>query len=142
MKRTASAQWSGGLKDGHGSLTTASHTLAGTNYSFQSRFDDGKGTNPEELLAAAHAGCFSMALAFMLESAGMKPSTIQTEATVTMEAGATGFSITQIHLRTNVRVPGADAAKVRATADAAKAGCPVSRALASVPMTMEAFIEI
>lgn len=142
MKHTGSAQWNGGLKDGNGSLTTGSHTLKETPYSFRSRFEDGKGTNPEELLGAAHAGCYSMALSYMLELAGIKPGSVATQATVNLEAGAGGFAITQIHLKTTIKAPGADKAKVLEIAEQAKAGCVISKALSAVPMTLEATVEV
>lgn len=142
MKHIGSAQWNGGLKDGNGSLTTESHTLKQTPYSFRSRFEDGKGTNPEELLGAAHAGCYSMALSYMLELAGIKPGSVATKASVTLEAGAGGFAITKIDLQTTVRAPGADRAKVLEIAQQAKSGCVISKALSAVPMTLEATIEV
>lgn len=142
MKRTASAQWNGGLKDGKGTISTQTKTLNSTAYSFQSRFENGTGTNPEELLAAAHAGCFSMALAFGLQNAGMTPESVQTNATVDLEQVGGGFSITKIHLSTLIKAPGKDAAKIKAAAEDAKKNCPVSKALASVPMTLETKVEV
>ena len=142
MKRTASAQWNGGLKDGKGTISTQTKTLNSTAYSFQSRFESGTGTNPEELLAAAHAGCFSMALAFGLQNAGMTPESVQTNATVDLEQVGGGFSITKIHLSTLIKAPGKDAAKIKAAAEDAKKNCPVSKALASVPMTLDAQVEV
>lgn len=142
MKRTGSAIWTGGLKDGKGAVSTQTKTLNGTPYSFQSRFESGSGTNPEELLAAAHAGCFSMALAFGLQTAGMTPQSVETTATVELEQVGGGFSITKIHLATLIKAPGKDAAAIKAAAEDAKKNCPVSKALASVPMTLEAKVEV
>lgn len=142
MKHNGSAKWNGGLKDGTGTLTTGSHTLKDTPYSFRSRFEDGKGTNPEELLGAAHAGCYSMALSYMLELAGIKPGSVATQAVVTLEAGAGGFAITQIHLTTSISAPGADKAKVLEIAQQAKSGCVISKALAAVPMTLDATVSV
>ncbi len=142
MKRAASAAWTGGLKDGKGSLTSGSKTLNSTPYSFNSRFENGSGTNPEELIAAAHAGCFTMAFAFALEQAGMNGVSVQTQATVTLDQVSGGFAITGIVLATTARVPGADAAKVKQIGEEAKKNCPISKALASVPITLEAKIEV
>lgn len=140
MKRKASAVWTGGLKDGRGTISTETGVLSETQYSFSARFENGVGTNPEELIGAAHAGCFSMALSGQLGAAGMTAERIKTTATVTLEKQDAGFTITGIHLDVTVKIPGADAQKFRTAADAAKAGCPVSRAL-SVPITMEARLE-
>lgn len=129
MQRKASAVWQGGLKDGKGSLTTGSQVLSATPYSFGTRFEGAPGTNPEELLAAAHAGCFSMALSMILGEAGIKPERIDTGATVTFEKLDTGFTITKVHLDVAVRAPGADRAKVEESAAKAKAGCPISKVL-------------
>ena len=129
MQRKASAVWQGGLKDGKGTLSTDSKVLSATPYSFGTRFEGAPGTNPEELLAAAHAGCFSMALSMMLGEAGIKPERIDTSATVTFEKLDTGFTITKVHLDVSVRAPGADGAKVDEAAAKAKAGCPVSKVL-------------
>src|ERR1700761_877422 len=111
MQRTGSAHWSGGLKDGKGTVSTQSGVLKQTQYSFSTRFEDGVGTNPEELIAAAHAGCFSMALSAQLESAGMKADSIDTTATVSLDKTDAGFSITAVHLDVKVKIPGADKAK-------------------------------
>lgn len=140
MKRNASAHWSGGLKDGKGSLTSPSGVLKNTPYSFHTRFEDQPGTNPEELIAAAHAGCFSMALSAQLGSAGMTAESIDTTATVTMEKTDAGFSITAVHLDLRARIPGADKAKFEEAAQSAKAGCPVSRVL-NAKITLEAKLE-
>jgi len=137
MQRKASAAWQGGLKDGKGSLTTDSGVLSATPYSFGTRFEGAPGTNPEELLAAAHAGCFSMALSMMLGEAGIRPEQIDTTAAVTLEKTEGGFSITKVHLDVNVRAPGADRAKFEAAAAKAKAGCPVSKLL-NAAITMNA----
>src|ERR1700742_5377847 len=107
MKRKASAQWNGGLKDGHGKISTDSGVLSETQYSFSTRFEDGKGTNPEELIAAAHAGCFTMALSAQLDSAGKKAESIQTEAVVTLDKTEAVFTITAVHLKVRAKVPGA-----------------------------------
>jgi osmotically inducible protein OsmC len=130
MQRKASAVWQGGLKDGKGTLTTESKALSGIPYSFGTRFEGVPGTNPEELLGAAHAGCFSMALSMMLGEAGIKPERIDTTATITFEKLDTGFTITRSHLDVAVKAPGADAATFAKLAEAAKVGCPISRLLA------------
>ena len=140
MERKASAVWKGGLKDGQGTLTTASGVLSETRYSFIDRFESGTGTNPEELVAAAHAGCFSMALSAELGNAGMKPESIRTTATLTFEKKEKGFTVTRIHLDTTARVPGADAAAFEKVANAAKAGCPISRLL-NTEITLSARLE-
>jgi lipoyl-dependent peroxiredoxin len=137
MQRKASAVWQGGIKDGKGTITTASGVLSASPYSFSTRFEGAPGTNPEELIAAAHAGCFSMALSLMLGEAGIKPERIDTEAAVSLEKTEDGFSITKVHLEVNVRAPGADPAKFQAAAAKAKTGCPVSRVLKAA-ITMNA----
>jgi len=137
MQRKASAVWQGGIKDGEGSITTASGVLSATPYSFSTRFEGAPGTNPEELIAAAHAGCFSMALSLMLGDAGIQPERIDTEAAVSLEKTEGGFSITKVHLEVNVRAPGADRAKFEDAAAKAKAGCPVSKVL-NAAITMNA----
>ena len=129
MNRTGMAVWSGGLKDGKGWLSTESKTLSKTPYSFSARFKDGEGTNPEELIAAAHAGCFTMDLSGRLGAAGMAPEEIHTVATVTMDKTDKGFSITRIHLDVNARIPGGDDYAFQTAAKQAKEGCPVSRLL-------------
>jgi lipoyl-dependent peroxiredoxin len=140
MKRKASAVWQGGLQDGKGSISTDSGVLKETQYSFSTRFENGIGTNPEELIAAAHAGCFSMALSAELGKAGIKPERIGTTATVTLDKDGGGFAITAVHLDVNVKIPGGDkAAFDKATADA-KAGCPVSKVL-NATITMDAKLE-
>jgi osmotically inducible protein OsmC len=127
MQRTGSAHWSGGLKDGKGTVSTASGVLKDTQYSFAARFENGAGTNPEELLAAAHAGCFTMALSAQLDGVGMKAESLDTKATVTLDKVEGGFGITSVHLELTAKIPGADKAKFDAAAAAAKAGCPVSK---------------
>jgi len=137
MKRTASAHWAGGLKDGKGSITTQSGVMKDTQYSFSTCFENGVGTNPEELIAAAHAGCFTMALSGQLGSAGMTPESIDTTATVTMEKTDAGPTIPAVHLDVTVKIPGADAQKFQQAAQNAEKGCPVSRVL-KAEITMEA----
>jgi lipoyl-dependent peroxiredoxin len=138
MQRTASAHWSGGLKDGKGTVTTQSGVLSQTQYSFSTRFENGIGTNPEELIAAAHAGCFSMALSGQLGNAGMTAESIDTKATLTLDKTAEGFSITAVHLDVKVKIPGADKAKFDEAARNAEKGCPVSRVLkADITMSAE-----
>ena len=137
MQRKAGAVWKGGLKDGKGTVTTASGVLTGTPYSFSTRFEEGKGTNPEELIAAAHAGCFSMALSAELGKANITPESISTEATLTMEKLEAGFTITKIHLDVSAKIPNADKAAFDKAAADAKAGCPVSRVL-KADITMNA----
>ena len=127
MKRTASAKWAGDLKSGAGAISTASGTLSRTPYSFQARFEEGKGTNPEELLAAAHAGCFTMALSLQLSQAGLTAESLETVCTVTLEQKDGGFAITESHLDLKANVPGASVDAFQAAAQAAKAGCPVSK---------------
>jgi osmotically inducible protein OsmC len=129
MQRTATAHWTGGLKDGKGTVSTQSGVLNQTQYSFSTRFENGAGTNPEELIAAAHAGCFSMALSGQLGEAGMRAESIDTKATLTMEETDAGFTITTVHLDVSVKIPGGDQAKFDQAAQNAKQGCPVSRVL-------------
>jgi osmotically inducible protein OsmC len=137
MKRTASARWQGGLKDGKGTISTESGVLSETQYSFSTRFEDGKGTNPEELIAAAHAGCFSMALSGQLGNAGLTADSIDTTAAVRLEKTDAGFTITKIHLDVTARVPGASPEQFQTAANNAKAGCPVSRLL-NAEITLDA----
>ena len=127
MDRKASAVWSGGLKDGKGALSTASGVLKDTQYSFSTRFENGVGTNPEELLAAAHAGCFTMALSGQLGKAGMTAQKLETAATVTLGKDGEGFSITKSHLDLVAHIAGADQAKFDEAVKAAETGCPVSK---------------
>lgn len=139
MLRKASAQWQGSAKEGAGTLSTQSATLKDTPYSFKARFADGKGTNPEELLAAAHAGCFTMALAFTLNNAGYAPESIDTEAALTMDPVDGRPTITAVHFTTRARVPGIDAAAFAQIASDAKANCVVSRALSpALVITLDA----
>jgi osmotically inducible protein OsmC len=140
MKRTGSAVWTGGLKDGKGTVSTQSGVLKESQYSFSTRFEDGIGTNPEELIAAAHAGCFSMALSGQLGAAGMTAESIRTTATVSLEKTDSGFSITAIHLDLNARIPGAEKTAFEKAAADAKAGCPVSRVL-NAKITLDAKLE-
>jgi lipoyl-dependent peroxiredoxin len=140
MKRNASAIWKGGLKDGKGTISTDSGVLSETQYSFSTRFEDGKGTNPEELIAAAHAGCFSMALSGQLAQAGLTPESIRTTASVSLEKTDAGFTITAVHLDVKAKVPGADKQAFEKAANNAKAGCPVSRVL-NAKITMNATLE-
>jgi osmotically inducible protein OsmC len=140
MKRKASAVWEGGLKDGKGKLWTASGVLSNTQYSFATRFESGVGTNPEELIAAAHAGCFSMALSGQLAKAGMTARSIQTEATLTLEKTDAGFTITAGHLDVTAAIPGAAPQAFATAANDAKAGCPVSRVL-NAKITLDARLE-
>ncbi len=140
MKRKASAVWKGGLKDGRGTISSDSGVLADTQYSFSTRFEHGKGTNPEELIAAAHAGCFSMALSGQLSSAGLEVESIRTTAVVTLEKTDAGFTITTVHLDVAASVPGADQQTFETAANNAKADCPVSRLL-NAEITMVAKLE-
>ncbi|MEO8378146.1 MAG: OsmC family protein [Acidobacteriota bacterium] len=140
MKRNASAQWNGGLKDGKGTISTGSGTLKEAQYSFGTRFENGVGTNPEELIAAAHAGCFSMALSGQLTTAGTPPASIHTTATVKMEKTDAGFTVTGIHLDVTAKVPGIDQAAFDTAAGNAKSGCPISRLL-NTTITMDAKLE-
>jgi lipoyl-dependent peroxiredoxin len=140
MNRKASAIWNGSLKEGKGSISTDSGVLQDTQYSFSTRFEDGKGTNPEELIAAAHAGCFSMALSGQLTTAGHPPDSIHTTANLTMEKTDAGFTVTKIHLDVTAKVPGIDEAGFTTAANNAKAGCPISRLL-NAEITMTATLE-
>jgi osmotically inducible protein OsmC len=140
LKRNASAEWQGDLKSGKGTISSASGVLDNTQYSFSTRFEEGKGTNPEELIAAAHAGCFSMALSAQLGERGLKADSIRTTATVTLEKTDKGFAVTSSHLDMKARVPGADQAKFDEAAKAAKEGCPISKLL-NATITMNAVLE-
>lgn len=133
MKRSASAAWRGNLKNGKGVISTQSGVLSETPYGFNTRFEDEAGTNPEELIAAAHAGCFSMALAALLEKEAMTAHSIQTMATVTLEKGEGGFAITAVHLDLMADIPGANPADFERIAGIAKQECPVSKLLAIKP---------
>lgn len=138
--RKAEATWEGGLQGGKGSFNGESGAISGS-YSFGSRFGDTGGTNPEELLAAAEAACFSMALSGGLQKAGFSPERVHTQAACSIEKQGEGFTITTMRLRTRVRVPGIDAAKFQEIANGTKSGCPVSRALAGVDIQLEAELE-
>jgi osmotically inducible protein OsmC len=127
MKRTANAVWQGDLKSGKGSISTQSTALNQTQYSFSTRFEDGVGTNPEELLAAAHAGCFTMALSAQLGGAGMTADKLETTCTISLDKVGDGFSITKSHLDLVAHIPGADQEKFDAAVKAAETGCPVSK---------------
>ncbi|MCZ2076775.1 MAG: OsmC family protein [Bryobacteraceae bacterium] len=140
MKRKASAVWEGGLKDGKGTISTDSGVLSDTQYSFGTRFEQGKGTNPEELIAAAHAGCFAMALSAQLDEAGLRAERLQVSATVSLEKLETGWSVTESHLDLTARIPGADQAAFDKAANNAKAGCPISKLL-KANITLDARME-
>ena len=129
MKKSASAHWSGGIKDGQGTISTETGVLREAAYGFKSRFEDGPGTNPEELIGAAHAGCYSMALALGLGKAGLTADSIDTKAVVTLDKDGDGFTISAVHLTCEAKVPGADRAGFERIAEATKQGCPVSKVL-------------
>src|SRR5438270_13447998 len=129
MNRKASAIWQGGLKDGRGTVSTESGVLHEAAYSFRTRFENEKGTNPEELVGAADAGGFSMAVSAQLSEAGLTPERIETSATVTLEKAGDGFAVTAVHLDVNAKIPGADDAKFQGAAKKAKEGCPISKLL-------------
>ena len=136
MKREASAVWTGSLKEGRGTISTSSGVLNDAQYSFGTRFENGQGTNPEELIAAAHAGCFSMALSGQLTTAGTPPDSVATTAAVTLEKTDAGFTVTRIHLDVTAKVPGATQEGFDTAANNAKTGCPISRLLnAEITMT-------
>lgn len=140
MERKANAVWKGGLKDGEGTLSTHSGVLHETNYSFGTRFEDAPGTNPEELVGAAHSGCFAMALAGILAEQNMKPERLEVAATVTLEKTDEGFSVTKSHLELKGRVQGADENSFREAAEKAEKTCPISRVL-NAEITMNATLE-
>jgi osmotically inducible protein OsmC len=140
MERRATAVWQGGLKDGKGTISTESKALSAIPYSFAMRFEGAPGTNPEELLGAAHAGCFTMALSGRLGEAGIQPERIETKATVTLEKLDTGFAVTRSHLDVVVRAPGADRAKFEQAAESAKVNCPLSKVLKAA-ISMDARLE-
>ena len=140
MQRKASAVWKGGLKDGKGTVSSASGVLSNTPYSFTTRFENAPGTNPEELIAAAHAACFSMALSAQLGGANLTPESINTAATLTMEKLDAGWTITAVHLDVIGRVPNTDQAAFQKAAENAKSGCPVSKVL-NAKITMSAKLE-
>ena len=140
MRRHASAIWQGDLKSGKGSISSESGALEARPYSFSTRFESERGTNPEELIAAAHAGCYSMALSHELAGAGLNPTSVETKATVTLVQVEGGFAISKVHLDVVAKVPGADQARFDEIAAAAKTGCPVSKVL-KAEITMAATLE-
>jgi len=140
MKRTAAAAWSGDLKNGKGTISTQSGVLSNTQYGFSSRFENGMGTNPEELIAAAHAGCFTMALSAQLGQAGLTADHLKTEAAVTLDKVGDGFAITAIHLDLVASIPGIDQQTFEKIANDAKQGCPVSKVL-NAPITLQAKLQ-
>ena len=140
MERTASAVWNGSLKEGKGTITTQSGLLSDAPYSFVTRFENGKGTNPEELIAAAHAGCFTMALSAQLGTMNFTPQSLRTSAKLTLEKLDAGWTISKIHLDVSARVPGISASAFESAAASAKANCPVSRLLRA-EITMDAHLE-
>lgn len=137
MKKTASAHWQGDLKQGKGTISTESGALKDNPYGFNTRFEDAPGTNPEELIGAAHAGCFSMAFSMLLGEEKFIPDSIDTKATVTLEKQSDGFAVTAVHLEMSARIPKIDQAKFKEIADKAKAGCPISKLL-NANITLEA----
>lgn len=137
MKKTASAHWQGDLKQGKGTISTESGALKDNPYGFNTRFEDAPGTNPEELIGAAHAGCFSMAFSMLLGEEKFIPDSIDTKATVTLEKQSDGFAVTAVHLEMSARIPKIDQAKFKEIADKAKAGCPISKLL-NAKITLEA----
>lgn len=140
MQRTASAVWTGALKEGKGTISTQSGILSDTPYSFATRFENGKGTNPEELIAAAHAGCFTMALSAQLGTMNFTPQSLRTKATLSLEKLDAGWTITKVHLDVAARVPGISAASFQSAAESAKSNCPVSKLL-KAEITMTASLE-
>ena len=140
IKRSGSAVWSGGLKDGVGSISTQSKAMDQVQYGFNTRFADGPGTNPEELIGAAHAGCFTMALSGVLAEAGLTAKNLSTTATVTLDKVEGGFAISAVHLKLVATIPGADQAKFDEAAQKAKANCPVSKLL-NAEITLDAKLE-
>lgn len=141
MESKASAQWTGSLKEGNGEVSTASGALAQAGYRFSARFEGAKGLNPEELLGAAHAACFSMAVSAELGKAGITPKAVKTNATVTLDKDGPGFAVTKSHLDVVVEAPGSDKKKVEAATEAAKAGCPLSKVI-KAQITMNARYEV
>jgi len=140
MERKASAVWKGGLKDGKGEFSVPSGVFSHLPYSFATRFENAQGTNPEELIAAAHASCFSMALSAQLGNAGITPESINTTANLTLEKLESGFAITKVHLDVHAKIPNGDEAAFQKAAEAAKAGCPVSKVL-KAQITMSAALD-
>lgn len=140
MIRKASAEWQGSLKEGRGTISGESGAISNLPYSFQTRFENEKGTNPEELIGAAHSGCFSMALSAELGKAGMTPESIRTTAAVTLDKVEAGFAVTAVHLDVVAKIPGADKAAFEKAANDAKTGCPISKLL-NAKITMNAKLE-
>lgn len=140
IKKTASAHWEGDLKKGKGTISTQSGALKENPYGFNTRFEDQPGTNPEELIGAAHAGCFSMAFSLMLGEENFTPDSIDTQATVTLEEQSDGFAVTAVHLAMTARIPGIDQAKFDEIANKAKAGCPISKLL-NAEITLDAKLQ-
>lgn len=140
MKRSAKAVWSGDLRSGNGTISTESGVLSDTPYSFKTRFEQGTGTNPEELIGAAHAGCFSMAMSVELQKLGLIAEKIETKADVTLEQKVGGFTITAVHLTLRAKVPGASQSDFEEAAEATKTGCPVSKLL-KADITLDAQLE-
>ena len=140
MKKTGSAEWKGGLKDGTGTISTQTGVLRNAPYGFKSRFEDGPGTNPEELIGAAHAACFSMAFSLILGNNNLKADYIRTSAAISLEKVGEGFAITASELTVNAKIPGTDAATFERLANEAKAGCPVSKVL-NAKITMSATLD-
>lgn len=138
MKRSATANWKGGLKRGKGTFSAASGTFSNIPYDFAQRFESGAGTSPEELIAAAHASCFSMALSAELEGVGLLPENIDSRATVTLEKVESGFAVTSSHLDVTVHVTNPDQEKFERAAEAARAGCPISKLIAAAKITLDA----
>lgn len=138
MKRSATANWKGGLKSGKGTFSAASGTFSNIPYDFAQRFESGAGTSPEELIAAAHASCFSMALSGQLEAAGLPPENVDTRATVTLEKVEGGFAVTASHLDVTVKLTTPDREKFDKAAEAARSGCPISKLLSSAKITLDA----
>jgi lipoyl-dependent peroxiredoxin len=141
MQRKASAQWSGGLKDGKGTVSAESGVLSSVPYSFSRRFENEKGTNPEELIAAAHASCFAMATSAQLDGVGIKAQSIDARATVTLDKVNDAFAVTTSALEMTIKAPGADRAKVQQAAENAKGGCPISKLL-NAKITLDLKIEV
>jgi lipoyl-dependent peroxiredoxin len=138
MKRSATANWKGGLKGGKGTFSAASGTFTNVPYNFVQRFENDTGTSPEELIAAAHASCFSMALAAQLEAAGLTPENVDARATVTLDKVEGGFAVTSSHLDVTVKLTNPDQQKFEAAAQAAKTGCPISKLIAAAKITLDA----
>ena len=138
IQKYGTAQWQGGLRDGQGQLSTETGVLSNQNYSFAKRFGDEKGTNPEELIGAAHASCFAMAMSGNIDKAGMKARNIEARSTVTLEIGSGGANITRVHLDVVADVPGMSEEQFQQVAEETKVGCPVSKLLKSIEITMSA----